>query len=125
MNPLTATFFAGLFYFLAGAFGLVRHLVLEPAIPNYPKAPQWLLHIVFAFAVILIYAGLRFLWVWGTGEGSTVPPGATGFGVLLAFGTMMYKGAMLGNVLHQRYPADVWTRLNRINTLVRCSKKGS
>lgn len=124
MNPLTATFFAGLFYLLAGVFGLFRHLVLEPSIPNYPKAPPWLLHIVFAFAAVLIYAGARFLWVWGTGEGATSPPGATGFSVVLAFGTMAYKAAMLGNVLHQRYPADVWRRLNRINSLVRCSTKG-
>lgn len=124
MNPLTASFFAGLFYLLAGLFGLFRHLVLEPNIPNYPKAPPWLLNVVFAFAVILIYAGLRFLWVWGTGEGAVSPPGATGFSVVLAFGTMAYKFSMLLNVLRQRYPADVWARLNRINALARCAKKG-
>lgn len=124
MNPLTASFFAGLFYLLAGLFSLSRHIILEPSIPNYPKAPAWLLNIVFAFGAILVYAGLRFLWVWGTGEGAVSPPGATGFSVMMAFAVMAYKIAMIVNVLRQRYPADVWARLNRINALARCAKKG-
>jgi len=123
MNPLTNSFYAGLFYTLAGCFGLIRHFLLEPRMPNYPRAPQWLLHVFFGFAAILIFAGLRFLCAWATGEGRSVPPGATGMGVLLAAALFVYKGSMLGNVLHQRYPAQVWTRLNRINTMVRCSRK--
>jgi hypothetical protein len=80
--------------------------------------------VFFGFASVLIFVGLRFLWVWGTGEGATVPPGATGLGVLLATSTFVYKGSMLYNVLRQRYPADVWIRLNRITEMVRCSPRG-
>jgi hypothetical protein len=111
---------AGMFYLLAGLCGLVRHFLLEPTIPNYPRAPSWLLNVVFGFAALLIYAGLRYLWVWGTGEGSTTPPGATGMGVLLGAGLFIYKGAMLYNVARQRYPVETWRRLNRITDLARC-----
>ncbi len=123
MTPLFNSLAVGLFYFAAGLCGLVRHFLLEPGMPNYPKAPQWLLNVFFAFSSVLIYAGLRYLWMFGTGEGATVPPGATGMGVLLAFATFVYKGSMLYNVLRQRYPVAVWARLNRISDLVRCSPK--
>ncbi len=125
MTPIVNSLFAGLFYLSAGIFGLVRHFLLEPGMANYPKAPKWLLNVFFAFASVLIFAGLRFLWAWGTGDGATVPPGVTGIGVLLAFATFVYKGSMLYNVLRQRYPAAVWARLEKINELVRCSPKNS
>ena len=123
MNPLINSLLAGLFYFAAGSFGLVRHFLLEPGMANYPKAPKWLLNVFFAFSSVLIYAGLRFLWAWGTGEGATVPPGVTGMGVMLAGATFVYKASMLYNVLRQRYPVAVWARLNRITELVQCSPK--
>jgi hypothetical protein len=123
MTPLINSLFVGLFYLFAGLCGLVRHFLLEPGMANYPKAPKWLLNVFFAFSSVLIYAGLRFLWVWATGEGVRVPPGATGMGVLLAFATFVYKASMLYNVLRQRYPVAVWARLNRISDLVRCSPK--
>lgn len=123
MNPLTNTFYAGLFYLLAGMFGLIQHFLLEPSAPNYPKAPPWLLHVFFAFAAVLIFAGLRFLTDWGTGEGATVPPGASGMGVLMAFSIFVYKGAKLANVLRQWYPAEVWARLDRLAEIARCPRR--
>lgn len=125
MTPLINSLLAGLFYLGAGVSGLVRHFLLEPAMANYPKAPQWLLNVNFAFSSVLIYAGLRFLWSWGTGEGSAVPPGVTGMGVLLASATFVYKASMLTNVLRQRYPVAVWSRINHVNELVRCSPRKS
>jgi hypothetical protein len=125
MTPLINTFSAGLFYLLAGCCGLVRHFLLEPGMGNYPRAPKWLLHVFFMFSSVLIFAGLRFLWAWGSGEGATVPPGVTGMGVLLAFATFGYKASMLYNVARQRYPAETWARLNRITELVQCSPKNN
>lgn len=123
MNPLTNTLLAGVFYLLAGICGLVRHFILEPRMENYPRAPGWLLNVVFAFAAVLIFAGLRFLWAWGSGAAASIPPGATGMGVVLSASLLMYKASMLGNVLFQRYPAEVWMRLERISELVRCSPR--
>lgn len=123
MIPLVNSLFAGSFYLLAGICGLVRHFLLEPGMANYPRAPKWLLNVFFMFSCVLMYAGLRFLWVWATGEGVTVPPGVTGMGVMLAAATFIYKGSMLFNVARQRYPADVWVRLDRITKLVQCSPK--
>jgi len=124
MNPLTNTFWAGAFYLLAGLCGLIRHFLLEPQMPNYPRAPKWLLHVFFAFAAVLVYAGLRFLWAWGTGQGTSVPPGTTGMGVLLSFAVFAYKASMLYNVALQRYPTETWARLNRITDLARCPPRG-
>lgn len=125
MNPLTNTFYAGLFLLIAGLCGLVRHFLLEPNVPNYPRAPQWLLHVFFAFATVLIFLGGRFLTAWASGAAVTTPPGATPSGALLALVLVVYKGSLLVNVLMQRYPADTWKRLNRIQELARCSgRKG-
>ncbi|MEG3089489.1 hypothetical protein [Sphingomonas sp. PB4P5] len=123
MNPLTNSFWAGSLYLLAGLCGLVRHFLLEPNVPNYPQAPRWLLNVYFMFAAVLIFAGLRFLTVWLSGEAATIPPGATGMGVLLALATFTYKGSMLFNVARQRYPVETWARLNRISELARCSRR--
>lgn len=123
MNPLINSLLAGVFYFVAGTSGLVRHFLMEPGMTHYPPAPKWLLHIFFIFSSVLIYAGLRFLWAWGTGEGVNTPPGATAMAVLLSFTTMIYKLSMLYNVMRQRYPSDVWARLNRITRLLQCSPR--
>lgn len=89
------TFMAGLFYTLAGVFGLTRHFLLEPKIADMPKTPRWLLQVFFAFSVVMIYAGLRYLTAWATGQATTVPPAATGFGVMLAFAIFGYTGSLL------------------------------
>lgn len=101
MNLLINTFFAGFFYLLAGLFGLTRHFLLEPRMPDLPKTPRWLLRVSFGFSVVMVYAGLRYLTAWGSGIATTVPPAATGFGVLLAFSIFTYKGSLL---------YDTWTR---------------
>lgn len=101
MNELLNTFAAGFFYSFAGTCGLVRHFLLEPKIANAPKTPQWLLRVFFAFSVVMLYIGLRFLTAWYTGAAMTVGPTATGIGVLAAFTTATYKGSLL---------YDTWTR---------------
>lgn len=124
MNPEVNAFWAGLFYLLAGVCGLVRTFLLEPHVPSYPKAPQWLLHVCFLVSVVLMFSGMRFLWAYASGAAVTVPPGATGNGVLMAFALFAYNAAMMINVARQRYPVETWARLNHISDLALCSKRG-
>lgn len=105
---------------LAGGCGLVRHFLLEPKVTNYPQAPRWLLT-VFFFAAVMIFLGSPFLLAWHLDEPS--PPGATAAGAALAVTLLIYKGSLLVNVLHQRLPADVWRRLNRITAMARCAPR--
>ena len=102
MNLLINTFFAGFFYTLAGVFGLIRHFLLEPRIPDMPKTPRWLLQVFFGFSVVMLYAGMRYLTAWGSGIATTVPPAATGFGVLLAFSVFTYKGSLLYDTITRK-----------------------
>ncbi|WP_267396200.1 MULTISPECIES: hypothetical protein [unclassified Sphingomonas] len=112
---------AGVSLVLAGGCGLVRHFLLEPKVANYPQAPRWLLTVFFGFATVLIFLGSRFLLAWYLGEAS--PPGATAAGAALGLALLIYKGSLLANVLHQRLPAEVWQRLNRITAMARCAPR--
>ena len=122
MGYVANAFFAGLFLFIAGVFGLMRHFLLEPGIQNYPKAPSWLLKVYFLFATVLIYMGLTYFTVWFMGGPNTIPPGASPKMVLLSFAILFYKGSMFVNVLRQRYPPEVWARINRLQDIVKCSR---
>jgi len=121
MTVLANTFAAGILFTSSGTMGLVRHFLLEPSSPNYPKAPSWLLGVFFAFSTFLMFIGLRYLntAIAGVNE---VPPGAATVMVSMAVAIFLYKFALLLNLLLQRLPARVWARLNAINTMVRCSK---
>lgn len=115
------TLAAGVFLLMAGSFGLLRHFLLEPRMPNYPKAPPFLLAVFFLFATVLIVVGLRYINAWIAGE-TTIPPAASPTMAFLSFMIMFYKGTMLFNVLRQRLPARLWDRLNNIQNIVRCSR---
>lgn len=120
---MTDSLLAGLPLVVAGICGLVRHFLLEPRMEHYPKAPGWLLLVYFAFAVVLIYLGLRFLLAW-LGESDRIPPNAQPGFVLMGWTAFLYKGAMLLNVLRQRYPVAVWRRLNRLHDMNCCRRLG-
>jgi hypothetical protein len=110
---------AGVFLTLAGLSGLARHFLLEPQTASYPKAPVWLNAVVFMFASVLIFLGLRFLAAFATGaEG--IPPNAGPTMALLSVFLAAYKISMLVNVLRQRLPSGTWARLNRITDSARC-----
>lgn len=106
---------------LAGLLTMARHFLLEPVSTHYPKAPAWLRNSMFLFAAVLIYVGLQFLWAYWSGAPNTIPPQPSPSTQLLSLALVLYKGAMLGNILRQRYSADTWKRLNRINEHLRCS----
>jgi uncharacterized membrane protein len=95
MIDLINTFVSGVFFLLAGIFGLVRHFLLEPRIPVEPKTPTWLLRVFFGFSTVMLYVGMRYLVAWYTGAALYVPPAATGLGVLIALAVFTYKGSLL------------------------------
>lgn len=122
MTVFANTLAAGIFFTSAGSCGLLRHFLLEPTSPHYPKAPAWLLGVFFVFSTFLMFIGLRYIntAIAGVNE---VPPGAATLMVTVAAMLFFYKFALLVNLLLQRLPARVWDRLNAINTMVRCSRK--
>lgn len=122
MSVFANTLAAGIMFTAAGSCGLLRHFLLEPTSPNYPKAPKWLLGVFFIFSTFLMFVGLRYIntAIAGVYE---VPPGAATLMVAVSAMLLFYKSALLLNLLLQRLPAHVWARLNAINTMVRCSRK--
>lgn len=114
------TLAAGVMLTLAGTSGLIRHGLLEPSMPNYPKGPPWLLGVFFVFASFLIFIGLRYVTTFFIGVDQT-PPGAAAVMVSMSFMLLIYKVSLLVNVLMQRYPSEVWDRINRITTIVKTS----
>lgn len=110
----------GLLLILAGCLTMIRHFLLEPGSSHYPKAPGWLRHIMFVFASIVIFLGLRFVWAYIDDAPNIVPPQPGASMELMAFALVVYKGTMLLNVLRQRYPTEVWQKLNRINEHLTC-----
>jgi hypothetical protein len=122
MSILANTVAAGSLLTGAGSLGLLRHFLLEPATKQYPKAPGWLRLVVFLFSTFLIFLGLRYLST-ALGGVDTTPPGAAMAMLSLSFVLFLYKLSLAVNVLSQRYPTQVWERLNAINTMVKCSNK--
>jgi hypothetical protein len=114
--------FTGVLLILAGGFTLGRHYLLEPICPNYPKAPFWLRNFMFLFAAVMVFLGLQFLWVFVSDAPNTIPPQPAPSMQLLSLALCLYQAAMLGNILRQRYPQEVWDRLNRINEKLFCKE---
>lgn len=111
----------GSFLILAGIFTLIRHFLLEPAQLNYPKAPVFVRHGIFAFAMVCLFLGLQFIATFFDDAAPTSVPPQPGPAIqLLSTALMIYKGILLGNIVRQRYPADVWKRLNRVNEYLQC-----
>jgi len=117
-----AALITGVMLSLAGVLTLARHYLLEPVSLRYPKAPFWLRNSMFLFAAILIYVGMKFLWVYFSDQPDTLPPQPAPSTQLLALSLVLYKAAMLANIVRQRYPIETWQRLNRINENL-CPKK--
>lgn len=98
-------------FVVGGLLALMRQSLLEPASGHYPKAPSWLRNCMFAFASLQVFIGLQTLSAQRDVAHSMV---------LMAIGLVLYNGAMLFNLLRQRYPEDVWNRLNLINDRLFC-----
>lgn len=113
IGTLDLATFTGCTLVMAGLFALGRQSLLEPASGRYPKAPTWLRHCMFGFATLVIFVGLQTIF-------SNNP--VTNPMALLAVGLAVYNGAMLFNLLRQRYPEVVWNRLNKINDRLFCTQ---
>lgn len=110
----------GAMLILSAIMTLTRHYLLEPGASHYPKAPAFVRHVMFAFAAVIMFLGLQYIWVFFNDHRQTVPPQPSPGLQLLASALMLYKATLLGNILAQRYPEQVWDRLNRINEALRC-----
>lgn len=115
-----AALFTGVMLLIAGGLTLTRHMLLEPVSTHYPKAPLFVRNSMFAFASVLLFLGLRFIWVYASGHPNTTPPQPDPSIQLLSCALVGYKAVMLTNIIRQRYTEQVWNRLNRINEALRC-----
>jgi hypothetical protein len=113
----------GILLCFSGILCLVRHFLLEPNTKHYPKAPVLVRHAMFGFAGICLFLGLQYIWVFFMDNRTSVPPQPGPAIQLLSIALVIYKTALLGNILSQRYPAQIWERLNRINEALRCKNK--
>jgi hypothetical protein len=104
---------------LAGFSLGFRQIVLSPRNSTYPPAPPFVRLAMFVFAAAMAGAAVLF---WGH---ANTPPEfagqAAGIVAALSFGVAIYNAVMLVNILRQRYPAEVWRRLNRAADTVKRS----
>ncbi len=112
--------YVGIMLCLAGIFTLIRHYLLEPEAVHYPRAPLYVRNVMFAFATLLMFTGLQFLWIYSTDSPNTAPPQPLPQFQLLVTGLVIYKATLLVNIVRQRYTEEVWIRLERINEFLRC-----
>lgn len=96
-----------------------RQIVLSPRNSTYPPAPAHVRGAMWAFAVFCAFASVMFF-------GGIDKPGAyagNAAWVVLAFVAVvaLYSSVLLANILAQRYPAEVWRRLNRATETVKRS----
>lgn len=115
-----AALITGLLLMTAGGLTLTRHFLLEPMSGKYPKAPSWLRHSMFGFAAVLVLIGLQFVWAFVSDAPNVVPPQPTPAMQLLSVALVIHKACLLANILRQRYPEDVWARLNAITERLFC-----
>ena len=112
------TLAVGLFFLFAGLCAIARHFILEPALAEkLPRTPRWLLRVFFGFGVVMCYVGARYLTVWYSGLATTVPPGSTGLGVLIAGTVFTYKASLLADTLTRKPDFtldDIITGLKRL-----------
>jgi hypothetical protein len=104
---------------LAGFSIGVRQIVLSPRNSTYPPAPPLVRAAMFAFAVVLGGSAMLFY-----GEQEVAGSFAGHAAALVAWiiaGVAAYNAVMLVNILRQRYPAEVWRRLNRAADTVKRS----
>jgi hypothetical protein len=115
--------FAGICLILAGVATLWRGFLLEPGSAMYPKAPALVRHATFGFAVVLCFLGLQYISTFIAGGPNTTPPQPTARMQFLGLSLAVYQVILLVNILRQRYPVHVWTKLNRLNDALPCKDR--
>lgn len=118
-----ASLYTGMMLLLAGGLTMCRHILLEPISTYYPKAPMFVRNFMFLFASVMLFLGLRYTWVFWSNQPNITPPQPDPSMQLLTTALVVYKTAMLVNIIRQRYTEQIWTRLNRINDQLRCKDR--
>jgi hypothetical protein len=114
LNLLTAILLA-----VAGfALGL-RQILLDPRNATFPCAPFAVRMAMFIGAGALAYMAVKF---WGHAGAEPYAGEAAAPVAVLAGLLALYFGAMLVNVLAQRFPAVVWRRIHLYEAKARASQ---
>lgn len=116
--------YTGILLILTGVLTLVRHFLLEPSSVTFPRAPLFVRHAMFVFGCAVAFLGLQFLTVFmDTNAPNSVPPQPGPAIQFLSTILAIHETVMLVNVARQRYPAEVWARLNRMNEALPCKNR--
>lgn len=98
---------------LAAACVGMRQILLGPNAKTWPKADRWLLMVMFGYAAVLLYFGVRLLSATFDGVTAIPPDASTRFVVLcLIIGAM--ETALLINVSRQSRPRAVIDKIERV-----------
>jgi hypothetical protein len=83
---------AGLALLLASAFCAGRHILLQPKPEGWPSVSTFRAHVLFAWAVALLFGGLKLITVVIESVQS-YPPNATPLLCMFSLGLSVYEGA--------------------------------
>jgi uncharacterized membrane protein HdeD (DUF308 family) len=115
--------FVGVMLLLTGIVSVVRAFLLDPHSSRYPKAPSFVRHTIFGFGTIMAWLGLHYLTVFLSDSLPTSPPQPGAEMQFMSLILAVYKSILLANIVRQRYPEEVWTKLNRLNDALPCKDR--
>lgn len=121
MTPNPISIAGGIIILMAAAFLGLRELLLSDRVKSLPVAPFWVRTSMFVFMITLVYRGSDILMSQGTAH----EEGLDLKGVVASACLAAYHFAMLCNVLSQRYPPEIWSKLYRIEKLAKCRRVGA
>lgn len=115
--------FVGVALLITGITSIVRTFLLDPGSERYPKAPAFVRTTIFGFGTMMCFIGLHYLTVFVSDSASTSPPQPGAEMQFMATVLAVYKTILLVNIIRQRYPAEVWAKLNRLNDALPCKDR--
>jgi hypothetical protein len=115
--------FVGVALLVTGIVSVARAFLLDPRSERYPKAPAFVRHTIFGFGTLMCWLGLHYLTVFFSDSASTSPPQPGAEMQFISTVLCIYKTILLANIARQRYPVDVWTKLNRLNDALPCKDR--
>ena len=124
LTPMTLNLLTGICLALAGFAVGLRQILLSPKLSTFPCAPREVRAVMFIMAVALAGLAMKFLGE----DGHTLVPwaGQAAMAIAVLAGIVaIYNVVLLVNVIAQRLPAGVWTRVNRYEANARRVKAAS
>lgn len=117
------------FEITAGASALIaslamggRHILLSPSSTPWPKAPPWLRKVLFAGSVAMMYGGLNLVFA-GVDQVRLPPTDRLQLIAGLMTTVAAVEIAFAWNLLHQRLPGRLTSRLERLASIIRVKPK--